>query len=517
MAAAVNWWGRALNGVTRRVKLPRILRDVSTLAGGGYVSNALQLLRGLVLARLLGPSGLGAVALVGMVLAYSQFADLGIAQAVGREIPISLGHERRGEALVWRWYGIAAKLLAGAVVGLGLVVYVLGRWNGLSADVRFGLLTAAVVVSLQGVITAQQVTFQSYQKFTRAAALTVVLAASNLAAAFVLAPIWGVKGVFAGQVAAFSVTLALGCLLGGWAKHARFDARRLRHLLIVGLPLVALFFMDVNLVAIDQLMVVTLLDTTALGVYTLVLYTGTALYLLPGAMASSVSPRLLKRYGQSPTMESISLFTWVPVDATAAVMPVLCVAAAIVVPAVIVRFLPAFSGAIVPVRVYCVGSAFLGMNLAVNATLLALNKHRYNIPILLGSIVLNVLLDIVFVPVLHLGLIGIALGSSLSYFTYYMAHTSLVRHYYGQSVPLALVSNLVSAWPALALAVATCVSWRNGTLGLSSLHYELWLLGLFGIIAAARWKWPVGRPSTTLRGDVDGQESERPGRRDGQG
>ena len=499
------------------MRLPRILRDVSVLAGGGYLSTALQLLRGLVLAKLLGPSGLGTVALVGMVLAYSLFADLGIAQAVAREIPISLGGERYDEALVWKWYAIAGRLLTGAVVGLGLVVYVLSSWNDLAADVRFGLLTAAVIVSLQGVTTAQQIVFQAFQKFARAAALAVVLSAANLAAVFVLVPLWGVKGALTGQVAAFAVTLAVGCLLGGWPKYARMDIHRLRHLLIVGLPLAALIFMSFNLVSIDQLMIVTLLDTTALGIYALVLYTGSALYLLPGAVAGTVGPRLLKRYGQLPTVDAIRLLTWIPVDAMSAVMPLMCVAAWITVPAVIVRLLPAFSEAIGPVRVYSVGAAFLGINLAASTTLLALNKHRYNVPILLGSIMVNVLLDIVFVPWLHLGLNGIALGSAVSYFMYWMAHTCLVRRFFGQSLPPAILSSLASAWPALVLAAVTCVSWLDGTLQRSSLHSELWLLVLFGIIAIVRWKWRVGMPRTNWKEDMLVQGSEEPMERTPQG
>ena len=392
------------------MRLPRILRDVSVLAGGGYVSTALQLLRGLVLARLLGPSGLGTVSLVGMVLAYSVFADFGIAEAVGREIPVSIGGTRYDEALVWKWYAIAAKLLAGVIVGLGLVAYVLIRWDELAADVRFGLLTAAVVVSIQGVTTAQQITFQAYQKFAQAAALAVVLAAANLTTVFLLVPLWGVKGAFAGLAAAYGIALALGCLLRGWPKYARMDVHRLRHLLIVGLPLVALMFMGFTLVSLDQLMIVTLLNTVALGIYALVLYTGSALSLLPAAVAGTVGPRLLKRYGQLSTVDSIRLLTWIPVDAMAAVMPLMCVAAWITVPAVIVWLLPAFSAAIGPVRVYSVGSAFLGINLAASTTLLALNKHRYNVPIVLGSIIFNVLLDLVLVLWLHLGLNGIALG-----------------------------------------------------------------------------------------------------------
>jgi O-antigen/teichoic acid export membrane protein len=482
--------------------LPRILRDVSLLAGGGYVSTALQLLRGLVLAKLLGPSGLGTVALVGIVLGYSLFADFGIAQAVGREIPISLGGERHHEARVWNWYAIAGRLLTGAIVGLGLVVYVLISWGNLAADVRFGLLTAAVAVSLQGLTTAQQIVFQAYQKFARAAALAVVFAAANLAAVFVLVPLWGVRGAFTGQLVAFAVTLALGRVLGGWPKYARMDINRLRHLLIVGLPLAALTFMSVNLVSIDQLMIVALLNTTALGVYALVLYTGSALYLLPGAVAGTVGPRLLKRYGQMPAVDSIRRLTWIPVDVVTAVMPLVCVVAWITVPAVIVRLLPAFSEAIAPVRIYCVGSAFLGINLAASTTLLALNKHRYNVPILLSSVVLNVLLDIVLVSWLHLGLNGIALGSTVSYFMYWMSHTALVRRFFGQSLPLAILSNLASAWPALVLAAVTCVSWLDGTLQRSSIRSELWLLVLFGIIAIVRWKWRVGVPRTISEEDT---------------
>ena len=492
-------------------RLPRVLGDVSLIAVGGYVSTGLQLVRGLVLATLLGPQGLGTVAFVGMVLAYAQYADLGIAEAVRREIPLSLGAGRGDEAPVWRGYAIGGKLLTGAVLGLAICLYVVVAWGDLSSDLRFGLLTAAVIVSLQGVTTAQQVVFGAQQQFGRAAALMVIVAGANLAAVFAFVPLWGVMGAFAGQLMAFALAFVAAFVLGGWLPRVGLDLRRLRHLLSVGLPLIALNFMGFNLIYLDQLMVVTLLDTTALGVYSIVLYTGAALYLLPGAVAGSVGPRLLKRYGRSGTIESIRRLTWLPADAMAAVMPLVCALAWIVVPALIVWLLPDFSSAIAPVRIYVVGSAFLGVNLAVSTTLLALNKHRYNVPLLLGSIGLNVLLDLVFVAWLELGLPGIALGSALSYFSYWMAHTCLVRRYFGQSLPSAVLANLVSAWPVFVLAAVTVSAWLSGALDESSLHSELWLLPLFAALAFFRWRWRVGAPPAAR------DESVSEGKRSGQG
>lgn len=457
-------------GVTvSRKALPRIVRDMSMQAGGLYFSAAAQAVRVLILASLLAPSELGTVALIALVLAYSQYCDLGIALAVGRQIPLSLGAGKDHEALAWRWYGLAAKLMGSVSFGLVLVVIVTAKWSELNPGVRFGLLTVAVVAVLQGVIMALQVILAANQRFGRAAILLVTLGTANLTAGVAGAAVNGLRGVFIGQVIAYSATVVVGFVLAGRIVASPLQRRRVWMLLKIGVPLAALIFAGYNLVNIDQVMVVSLLGREDLGIYALVLYGGSALYLLPSALAAVIGPRLLRKFGEFGTAESIYELTWRPVKILALAMPILIVALCVLGPLVIQHFLPAYSAAIAPLRIYSVGMFFLGLNLGVSTTLVAFNKHARNVPIMALSIGLNVAIDLAFVGLLHWGLMGIALGSALTYFVYWMAHTTLVRWYFHQTPRTALLMNLKSGWQGFVLAALTLAAWATGAIETTTL------------------------------------------------
>ena len=73
------------------MRSPPLLSDVLFQAGSRYAAVALQVVRGLVLAALLGPLGMGTVAAVLLILAWAVYSDLGVGEAAMRELPLAVG------------------------------------------------------------------------------------------------------------------------------------------------------------------------------------------------------------------------------------------------------------------------------------------------------------------------------------------------------------------------------------------------------------------------------------------
>ena len=237
------------------------------LAAANYVATACQLLRGFVLAPLLGPSGLGSVALIGIVVTYAGYADVGIALATGREIPLSLGQADASAVLRWRWYAVASKLTAGAVIAAGLCAVVLIWGNAMPREIRFGLLTSIAVVIGQGYTTAWTVICQAEQHFGRVGVLVSATAGLGLVLGVAGAYWRGVTGVFVAQATAFLLVAVLCLAMNGSTGRLRPNSHDVGLLLRIGAPLALLNLVAYNLVYVDQVMVVTLLGTAALGVY----------------------------------------------------------------------------------------------------------------------------------------------------------------------------------------------------------------------------------------------------------
>lgn len=482
-------------GLAERVRrrfsplLPRrFARDLSLQTTGNYVSTGLLLVRGLVLARLLGPTGLGVNATVGLILAYALYADLGMGRAVGREIPIALGSGQRKAAEAWRWYGLATSTTCSLLAAIGLAGYVLLRWDSLQPDLRFGLLTACVVLISSALAYEQQVILRAQQQFGRLTAILIASAAVSLAAGVAGAMLAGVRGVFVGQVVATAIAAGLSLKLTGLPRFLPFRASFLRRLFKAGIVFALIDLLSYNLINVDQVMIVALLGSGALGAYMPVLYAGSFVALFPHAVVIAVGSRLLRRYGEESTTRAIYRLTWRPVLGLSLAMPMLCALAWVAGPWAIEWILPAYTPAIGPLRVYVVGVFFLGLNMGTTSALFALNKHKYYVPLVAGCVGLNVALDWVFVAWLHWGLTGIALGSVLTYGTYWMVHTTLLRHCFGVTWPRGVILNLATGWPGFALAAVTAAAWRTGNLWGPSYWFGSLFLVACTVTTVVRWR-----------------------------
>ena len=469
-----------------------IVRDLSFQTVGGYVNTAAQVVRGLVLAGLLGPAGLGVLALVAMVVSYAQYSDLGMGQAVGREIPLARGQRDACAADAWAWHGYAGKLSTALLAGLGVLAWTLLVGPPRDATVRFGLILAFPIIVLQAVVMVQQSVMMANRLFVAASVSSVVAAGLSLVFGIVGAVLAGVQGVFVSQVVALALAVCAGAILGGLPRASRIERHRLAVLVKVGLPLALLTLLGSNLVWVDQLVVASLFDRSALGLYTLVLYAGSAMYLLPTALAAVVSPRLIARFGERGEAGAIAGHTWKPVDILSVLLPWEVAAVWVLGPVVIDVFLPEYSSIIAPLRLYAVGMFFLSLTLGVSSVLVALNKHRYNLPIVGLALTLNVALDLVFVSAWGWGLWAVALGSMTTYAAYWMGHMTLVRHYFGTSVPSALWRNLLVGWPGLALVVFAGVAAATGTLASSSFVSEAALLAVVAAVSLLRYGQAAG-------------------------
>lgn len=459
-----------------RRRLPQIVKDVSVSAGGSYISTAATILRGFLLAKLLTPLGIGTLATVGLVIAYSLYADLGICQAAGRQISMASGQRREEEARLWPFYGLIAQVLGGLTISLAVLTVVIVRGRDLDGDLRFGLLTACLAVLLLSVTTAQQVILRAQRQFGRASLLMATSSVGNLVAAIVGAATAGVRGVFVAQVATYALSAVVGALLSARPVIVMPAWSKMRLLLRLGFPFAILSFGAYGLVYVDQVMILTYLGREALGIYTLALYAGSALFLFPGALAAAVTPRQLSRFGEFRTLESISNLTWTPVRVLSISLPLLISIVWILGPLLIESLLPLYQATIIPMRVYLVGIYFLGLNAGVGSVLLAINRHALNIPIVVGAIGLNVLLDILLMGQLNLGLAGAAVGSSLTYFLYWLASSGLVRWQFEPNLPRALKMNLKVGWPGLLPLSFALVSWRAGLISSSNPLFELLLV-----------------------------------------
>ena len=118
----------------------------------------------------------------------------------------------------------------------------------------------------------------------------------------------------------------------------------------------------------------------------------------------------------------------------------------------------------------------------MSSTLFALNKHRYNIPIVLFALILDVAIDVTLIRGYGMGLVAVAIGSAVAYTVYWFIHTTLVKWFFVRRVPASMWSVVKMGWPGYLLATFAAASVVRSDLASSAPAWEL-LVG--GSIAAA--------------------------------
>ncbi len=480
--------GGPLQGWDHKMRpLPSVLRDASMVAVGNYASVAARVLRGLIIARILGPADMGILSAVNLVTGLGQYADLGVTNAVGREIPVLSGEGRADAAEEMIWYSIAAKIVGGMLVGSMLLVYALARWTALPPSLRLGLCLGGATLVLTGVAAALQSAGQARRKFAVASRIAVVVASASLVLGVIGAVLWGLNGVILSQLAAAFVSVGYAVTVSRPFASAVFDPVAWRRLIALGVPVALLTFMGFGLENVDQAIILSLLDSRSLGLYTVVLYAGSALSLLPLSVSNVVGPRLLVAYGAKKSDAVIDLMTWRPVLLLSMLMPPVIALAWALAPAAVNLLLPSYGEVIGPLRIYMVGVYFLSVNLGVSASLLAMEKHRLNIPIMLGCICLNVVVDYLLVGIMHLGLEGVATGSLVTYSAYWLLHSGLVRWLREGCLLASLARNFRLIWPGLLLVIAVAVAAAIGRIGRSDAVFDLSLVLVTLVVSGCRY------------------------------
>ncbi|MBI4609473.1 MAG: hypothetical protein HY726_10720 [Candidatus Rokubacteria bacterium] len=337
----------------------RLLREGMFLSGSRLVWAGFGLLRGGVVAALLGPAFYGVVNLVNLVVNYASFSHFGIKTAARREILYFQGKGLHGRAAGIAHVAYRAHLVISVLVAVGLMVSVLSASG--EALIRLAFLVAACLIVLLAARTFLE-------------ELTYVQKAFALARRFLLLDAWlrtglivgsvlvaGLHGVLAAMVV--SEILLFFYLLRRVGLPERGDGGRgeLRRLLGVG---IALFLGDLSLFGLrtaDNLMVVTFLTHADWGYYGLVILVVTILTNFLGDFIRVLYPYYQEQYGRQEAIESMAGYVVTPTRIMSVVSALIVGIGFLTVHIPVQVLLPAYLPAVPALRVLLVSVFFVSV------------------------------------------------------------------------------------------------------------------------------------------------------------
>jgi len=358
----------------------------------------------LLAARLLGPDQMGIWQTANLISIYGSIATFGILNGMSREVPVRLGRgDSNGVAEVvattlaplllllfgFVMAGVFAIYLApqaGFAVGLGLVLLAARQFNGFS-----------------------MMLVRSHQEFVR---LGLHQGLSAVALAIGAVAIWS-NPTLPTLLIAVSLSLTLCGALAVKHMHLKpVRASALRYLAGIGAPIMFAGFLFSLLTTVDRVLIVGLLGTRELGLYTPVISVLGALMIAPGLVSNVMYPRMGHLYGKTGShAELLPLVARMIRLNYLATLPIAVALGMVFYFLVVPYFLPGYEESRLPLALSLLAALFLPLGQSMGDLFNVIGWQRLYLRNMAIGMVVNCLAGYLLTAHGGLGLSGVALGS----------------------------------------------------------------------------------------------------------
>ncbi len=353
------------------MQLRGLWRDWSAVYGAVLAAQLVGAFRSFLVAGFLGPQQLGLWKSLQLILAYSNWSDLGARRGLNRELPFLRSRGRHGQAEAARgaaWFLTASPtaLLSAAVAGAALLIEDPWSRRALLSFVPV-LLTTRVLFYLIDLANAEQA-FSVRSRATLAlAVLDAVCAPLGAWAGGVLLFLWALSAANLAAIAYLGRTLRCSWKIS-WQRSS------VAELVGVGFPIAVSSFLLEAMNSVDRFAVLVFLGTKAVGYYALALLVFELLFAFPALLGQVLLPhaaahlaRELRRDALYAHLRRIQLLV-------GCVLPLVLGTGWLVLPWATALLLPAYAAGVGAARTLLWATAFLATSTTAGAVLIALGR-----------------------------------------------------------------------------------------------------------------------------------------------
>ncbi len=436
----------------------QFVRDTAGFALSQYLSRFVQLFRGLIAARLLGPAAYGSWNALLLVLDYGILAQLGLQQGLDQCVPGALAKETPAQSTRLKRGGIAGMVVLWTLFAAGIAVYLVLRPRRLAESWgAWGVMLMVLAVLLQMLIYYHGTLLRSHGRIgVVSKAMTIQAIVGGLAGLGLLFSfgVWGLLfGWLVGQVVALAYIRHLGA---EFAPLAFVPNERTRELLAQGFPIFLFMASTTVLKSIDRVMILKFLSVEALGYYSIGLMGVSMLLYLPESIAYVLYPRLLAKFAETGDADATAREMVRPLAVVAWVMPLVVGIAVFWVRELVLLFLPQYLPAVRSLSVLLFGALGLALSSIPAFYIMSIRRQAQLIPLALLTVLVEIGLILLFLQA-GAKIEGVALAVSLGSAIYGLGLLGFAAMHAAATTSARIGFVLKSALPSI-LTVLLCVA-----------------------------------------------------------
>jgi O-antigen/teichoic acid export membrane protein len=384
-----------------------ILAEASMLASSRYLFQAIAMVRGFIIATVLGPALYGFWTLIMTCFVNTGSLGLGALNGMVRQVPLNKGRGSGGENLLITQTCLTWMIVISSSIALCVL---LATYTTAIASHRPEIRLACLVLIVYAVWVFVLSKLAGERKIGLLSRLNVVYGILNALFGISLLFVLGIKGLLLGML------LAAGTIIGWLVRQQQLslkpmlDRSVLFRLMGTGFPIMILNMTFVLVRSIDKFIVFFLLGATDTGYFGLASFIGAAINYIPGALSVVIFPRAMHVMGATNDRQQIEKYYFKPVLTLTRLIPVLLGLIYINIDLPVLYLLPHYVPSIGILKVFILGLFFFSAWGIPRDILVAFNKQKQLLASVISLFILVILTDILVVH-LGFGILGVAMAS----------------------------------------------------------------------------------------------------------
>jgi O-antigen/teichoic acid export membrane protein len=394
-----------------------LLAHFSYYSLGRYLSEFCLLLRGFLLAGVLGPALFGVWTKIKIALLLLHYGQLGVHEAMLREVPFAAGKKQDHEAKTIERNVLGFDLFVAVAVSVLLVAIVFLVDGSAGAALHSPWLLLAAIFGASQLYWYVHAKLRAEKRFASVSRTMIGFAAASTLLGLAAAHHHGL----AGFLIALGLSHVLAVLLanpgGTPLPRPALDDAVLRRLIRIGFPIMASGGLATLLWNVDKIAIWCLLPRESLGVYALASYLVISVTMFPESVAAVLYPRLMERLAKTGTGETIARYLVRP---TLLIGNLCCPLLGVLFLALHVPlrwWLPKYAAGLVPGQILIAFLFFMAITRIPLVVLVSLNRQKLLLT-LTGIAVFGASTGVVALLLAGQDLIGAAAGMAGGYVLY---------------------------------------------------------------------------------------------------
>lgn len=405
-----------------------IIKSTVVFTIGTFLAQFLGVFTSLATRKYLTPELMGIWSLMLLILSYLSFGHCGIFTAVEVRIPYLRGRKEDGEISPIRNIAFSVSLMLSLLIMVSSAVIIIFLSRYFSGCVVSGIKW----VSLIGIATVFYNLYISFlradKNFTVISVATVVNAALLLVLTIVLGKLFGLTGIYCATLLATILSFTYLLMGRRYDLHWCLEFKRTKQLFLIGFPILVFGFFYTIFISADKILIIKMLGAKALGFYSIAILAFTYASTIPKLFTIVIFPDMQEVLGKTGKYDGLIDFVKKPSVIMSYIFPPALALIYYLLPLVVVYFIPRYTDGVASMQILLAGCFFISFAYLPQNIIISRNMQLVLLPLTVLALLIGILLNFTAVK-LGYGIEGVAAGTSIAYFIYF-----LTSFYYAMSI-----------------------------------------------------------------------------------